>query len=239
MKDNWAIVLDYLQNGYPTQTKSHPVAQVIGTENFNLLEVIPREDATFEPMDKVYIGEGKRDQIKSVIGRIYSSKLTKNAKIWFEFAIRNIITTQEKKFVDILNKMGPTTILAHSLDFIGLSHSKRDEFLKEREKCPFKSFQDISLRTNIDVVPLIIKHILLELDNISKYYFFLNPPKEEPKQVFLYNNKGVPILGRNKKKKKVILKTYPRGIEPYEKGGNYTTWENLPRGWWSRKKRKY
>ncbi|MFB6088653.1 MAG: DUF655 domain-containing protein [Candidatus Aenigmatarchaeota archaeon] len=60
MKDEYAIILDYLPEGHPSSRKSEPLAQVIGKEYLSLLEVVPRDDTAIGPHDEVYIGEGKR-----------------------------------------------------------------------------------------------------------------------------------------------------------------------------------
>ena len=62
-KEEHAIVLDYLPYGYPLEKKMMPVAQAIGEKNFTLLELVPRRGIKLELNEKVYIGEGKRDQV--------------------------------------------------------------------------------------------------------------------------------------------------------------------------------
>ncbi len=44
MKDEYGIVLDFLQHGRAGQGKNEPLSQIIGTTNFNLLEIVPVED---------------------------------------------------------------------------------------------------------------------------------------------------------------------------------------------------
>jgi len=45
---------------------SQPVSQVIGEEYFSLLEVIVREDAHLKVGQRVYIGDGKRNEVKFI-----------------------------------------------------------------------------------------------------------------------------------------------------------------------------
>ncbi len=64
-KEENAIVLDYLPNGYPFDTQpSHrkvPIVQAVGKEHFVLLELVPKKEVKqLQPHDKIYIGEGKQ-----------------------------------------------------------------------------------------------------------------------------------------------------------------------------------
>ena len=63
-KEEEAIVLDFLPNGYPFDNRpSHiktPVVQAIGKKRFSMLELCPKKGIFLQPNDEVYIGEGKR-----------------------------------------------------------------------------------------------------------------------------------------------------------------------------------
>ena len=63
-KEEYAIVLDFLQHGYPFDKRpSHkktPIAQAIGKSNFTLLELVPKVDIFLQPYEEVYIGAEKR-----------------------------------------------------------------------------------------------------------------------------------------------------------------------------------
>ena len=69
-KEEHAIILDYLPNGYPLEGKMMPIAQAIGENNLILLEVVPRRGISLEIGERVYIGEGKRDKIYYILGRL-------------------------------------------------------------------------------------------------------------------------------------------------------------------------
>jgi len=69
-KEEHAIILDYLPNGYPLEKKMMPIAQAIGESKLVLLELIPRRGISLEPGEKVYIGDGKRDKIYYIFGRL-------------------------------------------------------------------------------------------------------------------------------------------------------------------------
>ena len=114
MKDDYAIVLDFLSRGYASQIRAHPVAQVIGEKFFNLLEVVPHDNITLKTGDKVYIGQGKRDQIKTIVGKITTEKLTGNAQSELEHRVKEIVHNDEKRFVDFYNQATSLTPKARS-----------------------------------------------------------------------------------------------------------------------------
>lgn len=171
-KDEYAIVLDFLPKGYG-YGKPQPLAQVIGTETFTLLEVIPREGVVLKPGDKVYIGSGKREEIMSIKRRINYDKLTAFAKSELEEVVRRIVNENEQKFVDFYNKAQPVTVRLHQLELLpGIGKKHMWELLEERKKEPFKSFEDI--KTRIKILPnpkeLVIKRILMEIKGEGDKY---------------------------------------------------------------------
>src|SRR3989344_1756542 len=103
-KEEHAIVLDYLPNGYPLEGKMMPIAQAIGEKNLTLLELVPRRGVSLEVGEKVYIGEDKRDKIYYILGRLHREKLTELAKqqLW-EF-IDKTVGENEKRFIEFYNK---------------------------------------------------------------------------------------------------------------------------------------
>ncbi len=180
MKDEHAIVLDFLPRGHGFG-KPEPVAQVIGTSFFTLLEVVPRENVVLKPGDKVYIGSGKRDEISHIKRRIRYGDLTAFAKSELEHAVRRIVDEDEKKFVDFFNKAQPITVRLHQLELLpGIGKKHMWEILEERKKKPFESFEDIKERVKLLPNPkeLVIKRILAEIEEKEeKYFLFVSPPK--------------------------------------------------------------
>ena len=105
MKEEHAIILEYLPNGYPLDMKHRgPVAQAIGEQGLTLLELAPRRGISLELGEKVYIGEGKRDKIYYILGRLQKEKLTETAKGQLQEFIKNIIKEKEASFVEFFNK---------------------------------------------------------------------------------------------------------------------------------------
>ena len=84
-KEEYAIVLDFLPNGYPFDTtpshRKNSVVQAIGKEHFILLELTPKKDITISSHEEVYIGEGKRDKVYYILGKLKLDKITESAKI--------------------------------------------------------------------------------------------------------------------------------------------------------------
>ena len=103
-KEEHALILDYLPYGYPLEKKMMPIAQAMGVKNFILLQLIPRKGISLQQKEKVYIGEGKRDKVYYILGRLQESKLTETAKQQLEEFILKYITDTEQKFADFFNK---------------------------------------------------------------------------------------------------------------------------------------
>ena len=102
MKEEKAIIIDFLPHGYPLETKRIPIAQAIGTSYFTLLELVPRKGIKLELKEEVYIGPNRRDKIYFIRGRLQKSKLTETAKLQIKDFAERIVNEQEKRFVDFL-----------------------------------------------------------------------------------------------------------------------------------------
>jgi putative nucleotide binding protein len=102
-KEEQAIILEFLPNGYPLEGKMMPIAQAIGEKNLILLELVPRRGVSLEVGEKVYIGEAKRDKIYYILGRLKREKLTEHAKEQLQEFIEKIVKEQETRFVEFFN----------------------------------------------------------------------------------------------------------------------------------------
>ena len=173
------MVLDFLPNGYPfDKTPSHkktPIAQAIGSIKFTLLELVPKKDVHLKPHQEVYIGEGKREEIHHINGRINIRKLTGNSRVELEYVIDELVLKSEQKFVDFFNNSQALSMRMHQLELLpGLGKKHMWEIIDERKGDPYKSFEDIKKRVKLmpDPKKLIIKRILLELEGMEKYNLF-------------------------------------------------------------------
>lgn len=174
-KEEYAIVLEYLPNGYPLEGKMMPIAQAIGETNLTLLELVPRKGMSFEINEKVYIGEGKRDKVYYILGRLHREKLTESAKNQLQEFIKNYVKENEKKFVEFFNKSGAINKRMHQIELLpGIGKKHMKEILKQRGEKDFESFEDIKHRVqNLpDPEKSIEKRILQELSSIERYNLF-------------------------------------------------------------------
>ncbi len=175
-KEEHAIILDYLPNGYPLEGKMMPVAQAIGKKSLVLLELVPRKGITLEPGEEVYIGEGKRDKIYYILGRLHREKLTESAKNQLEEFITKIVKEREKEFVDFFNKAEAINKRLHQVELLpGFGKRHMQEILKQRKEKEFEAFEDMKKRIqNLpDPEKAIAKRILNELINIERHNLFV------------------------------------------------------------------
>ncbi|MFH1257115.1 MAG: DUF655 domain-containing protein [Candidatus Diapherotrites archaeon] len=182
VEDN-AIVLDFMPRGKGSSFKPEPLAQVLGTSHFTLLEVVPKEGVELKAFDSVYIGKEERDKIDHIKRRINFKDLTSNSVAEIEKAIEKIIREQEQKFVEFFNNAQPISIKRHKLELLpGLGKKHLMSILSEREKEPFTSFKDIQARVHLmpDTVKTIAKRVTEELEGGGdKHFIFARPPAQE------------------------------------------------------------
>jgi len=174
-KEEYAIILEYLPNGYPLEKKMMPIGQAIGEVNLILLEVVPRRGMTLEIGEKVYIGEGKRDKIYYILGRLHREKLTEAAKEQLKEFIKKIVKEGGKRFVDFFNKAEAINKRIHQIELLpGLGKKHMQEILKKRKEKEFESLEDMKKRVqNLpDPEKAIEKRIFQELTNIERHNLF-------------------------------------------------------------------
>ena len=180
-KEETAIVLDFLPNGYPYDERpmymKTPIAQAIGKEHFVLLELVPKKGNHLQSFEEVYIGEGKRDKIHHIVGKMQMSKLTATAKSELEFVIKDIIKKNEKRFVGFFNKAQPLSTRMHQLELLpGLGKKHMWQIIEARQENPFESFSDLKSRVKLmpDPEKTIVKRILQELEGTEKHKIFVD-----------------------------------------------------------------
>ena len=175
-KEDFSIILDYLPYGYPMSGRGQPVAQAIGEKTLALLELVPRRGIALETKEKVYIGPEKRDKIYFIAGRLPREKLTESAKIQLQEFVDKVVAEQEKKFVDFFNSAQAMNTRLHQIELLpGFGRKHTDEILKEREKKPFKSFEDIKSRVSTlpDPKKAVERRILEELMEKQRFNLFV------------------------------------------------------------------
>lgn len=175
MREDYATVIEYLPNGYPLERKMMPIIQAIGKENFTLLELVPRRGITIEVGEDVYIGEGKREKIYYILGRLKREKLTETAKNQLQEIIQKRVKENEAKMVKFFNDAGAINKRMHLIELLpGMGKKHMKEILKQREEKPFETFKEMKERIpNLpDPEKAIEKRIFQELTNIEKYNLF-------------------------------------------------------------------
>lgn len=179
-KEEKAVVLDFLPNGYPFDTRplhmKTPIAQAIGKEHFTILELVPKKGIFLQPGQEVYMGEGKRDEIHHVVGRIPFDKLTQTAQSSVEDFIKKVVKEQEKHFVDFFNKAGPINMRRHQIELIpGMGKKHMWEILEARKEKEFESYEDLRQRVKLmpDPEKAIYKRIMMEMKSEDKYKLFV------------------------------------------------------------------
>ncbi len=175
-KEDYAIVLDYLPHGYPLEKRIMPIVQAIGEETFTLLELVPRKGVSFEIGERVYIGEGKRDKIYYIAGRLKREKITEAAKEQLQDFLKDAVIKNEKKFVAFFNNAQAINKRMHQIELIpGMGKKHMKEILKQREEKPFESFADLKKRIpNLpDPEKAIVRRIFKELTEFERYNLFI------------------------------------------------------------------
>ena len=185
-EDN-ALVLDFLPKGKPNSFKPEPIAQLIGTAAFTLLEIVPRADVSLKIGEKVYVGKEQREKVEYIKNRIAYKDLTNNAVSELEKTVEKIILEDAQRFLDFFNKSGAITIKRHQLELLpSLGKKHMRDILAERQKKPFESFEELEKRINLmpNPVKAIAKRVIQELEDPTEKHFIFCRPPARPKQDF-------------------------------------------------------
>ncbi|MEK6940941.1 MAG: DUF655 domain-containing protein [Nanoarchaeota archaeon] len=175
-----AIILDFLQYGYPFDTRpmhrKSSIAQAIGKNLFFLLELVPKKGVNLQPGDEVYIGTGKRDQVHHISGKINLDKLTQTARNELDLLLQQMVADNESRFVEFFNTALPINTRRHQLELLpGVGKKHMWDIISQREEKPFESFKDLRERVKLMPDPrmAIVKRILIELAGSDKYHLFV------------------------------------------------------------------
>lgn len=175
-KDEWSVVLDFLSHGHHAMERSQPVAQVIGEEFFSLLEVIVRNDVELNVKDRIYIGDGKRDKVKYIRGRIAYNDLTVAAKEEMTTVVEFVVKQKPDRFITFFNKSGQLTNRLHQLELLpGVGKKHLWAIIDARKEKEFQSFDDIKKRVPLlpDPEKMVIKRIIEEIEDTDKHRIFV------------------------------------------------------------------
>jgi len=178
-KEETVVVLDFLPNGYafdkrPSHKKT-PIIQALGTKHFSLLELVPKKGVFVQPYEELYIGEGKREKIHHIVGKLVLDRLTETAKSELEFVVKDLIKKNEKEFVDFFNTAQSLSMRMHQIELLpGVGKKHMWEIIEARKEKPFDSFEDIKKRVKLmpDPEKSIIKRIIQEILGKEKHRIF-------------------------------------------------------------------
>jgi|APHM01.1.fsa_nt_gi Predicted RNA-binding protein len=173
-KDEYIRALDFLERG-TGGGQDEPTVQGIGTQNFNLLEVVVKDGERPRGGTELYIGEGDRDKVDYIKQRISFDDLTASAQSELEYVLKAIVDEEEERFVEFFNNATPVTPRRHAFEFLpGVGTKMRDRLIDERESEEFESYEDINDRLSSmrDVQKLIADRVLNELRGDAKKRLF-------------------------------------------------------------------
>ena len=176
MKEESAIILEFLPNGYPLERKMMPIAQAIGKTNLTLLELVPRRGESLEIGEEVYIGEGKREKIYYILGRLRREKLTEAAKNQLQDFIKQVVSKRKERFIEFFNKSEAINKRIHQIELLpGFGKKHMQEIITKRKEKEFESFEDMKkqIQNLPDPEKAIERRIFQELTNIERYNLFV------------------------------------------------------------------
>lgn len=179
-KEEYAIVLDFLPNGYIDDTRPFhrktAIVQALGKDRLSLLELVPKKDIHLQPFEEVYIGDGKRERIHHINGKLPVNRLTHTARQELEHAVSKIVKERPDKYVQFFNTSQPLSTRMHVIELLpGVGKKHMWQIIEERKAEPFKSFEDIKKRVKLmpDPEKVVVKRILQELSGKEKHLVFL------------------------------------------------------------------
>jgi putative nucleotide binding protein len=146
-----AVVLDFLPRGSPNddrpQYERSPVAFAVGETDFRLVEAALTDDAGINIGDRIEI-EPRGENVKT-LRRVSYEDLSSTAESELEYAIEEIIDSDEGRFVDFYNDAQPITTRLHVLNLLpGIGKKLRNNILDARKRKPFESFEDVEDRVS-------------------------------------------------------------------------------------------
>ena len=174
-----AVVLDYLPRGRTDddrpQYQKQPLAYALGVEEFRTFEVTLEEDVSLTITDR-FDADRSSDLVSSVREIDYDD-LSGAAQSELEHAIRAVVESNERRFVDFYNDAQPITLRLHQLNLLpGIGKKLRNNILEERKRKPFESFEELEDRVSGLHNPkeVLVERILEELrENDLKYRTFV------------------------------------------------------------------
>ena len=175
--EEYAFVLDFDTRGKSSTVRGRDgiIVTAIGEDHLTLLEVLGIPNSIFEVGEKIFIVKEGSTKILSVLGKMDYDKISSSAQSELETVVENIVTINESKFVDYLNKAQPLTPRIHALELIpGIGKTYMKIMLEEREEKQFESYQDLQERVGFkEPVKHISERIMDEITGQSRMNLFV------------------------------------------------------------------
>ncbi|MCV0409223.1 DUF655 domain-containing protein [Nitrosopumilus sp.] len=172
-----AYVLDFNPRGKSSTVRGREgiIVTAIGEDRLTLLEILGIPNSVFEIGEKIYIGKDGRTKVLSVLGKMDYDKISSSAQSELPAVVEKIVTDNESKFVEYLNKAQPLTPRIHALELIpGIGKTYMKTMLEEREKKKFESYDDLQERVGLkEPVKHISQRIMDEITGESRMNLFV------------------------------------------------------------------
>ena len=180
-----AIVLDFLAHGRTEddrpQYQKQPLAYALDREDFRLYEVVLGADAGVSIGDDLVVDRAS-DAIERT-GEVEYEDLPGGAQSELDYAVEDLVTEEERRFVDFYNDAQPITLRLHQLNLLpGIGKKLRNAILDERKRGSFESFEDLGERVDGLHNPkeVVVERILEEIrEDDLKYRTFARREDEE------------------------------------------------------------
>jgi len=185
--DATAVVLDFLAHGRTEddrpQYQKQPLAYALDREDFSLYEFVLDEDTEHDITIGGTITVDRGVDGVERVAEIEYEDLPGGAQSELDYAVEDIVTEEEQRFVDFYNEAQPITLRLHQLNLLpGIGKKLRNTILDERKRQPFESFEDLESRVGGLHNPreVIVDRILEEIrEDDLKYRTFARRDDDE------------------------------------------------------------
>jgi putative nucleotide binding protein len=172
-----AYVLDFNPRGKSSTVRGRDgiIITGIGEDRLTLLEILGVPNSNFEIGEKIYIGKDGRTKVLSVLGKLDYENISSSAQTELPSVVEKIVTENESKFVEYLNKAQPLTPRIHALELIpGIGKTYMKIMLEERDRKKFESYDDLQERVGLkDPIKHIAERIMSEITGESRMNLFV------------------------------------------------------------------
>ncbi len=152
---------------------------VLGNKNFTPLELLLKNNETCDLLDKLYLGEEKRDKVQNVNKWISEIEFQEANKLIVYDAIQKIILDNEQKYLEFINSNKDFELQKKALAIsFRLGPKTTEKILDAKKEKEFNSLKELEYRakTNIFMKNLIQK-IYNEISGKDKLRIFANKAK--------------------------------------------------------------